>query len=45
MIRSVRKKHSRPERVNYLASVSDLMSALLFVFTCEGGCGKSKGCA
>ena len=32
MIRSVRKKHSRPERVNYLASVSDLMSALLFVF-------------
>lgn len=26
------KKHSRPERVNYLASVSDLMSALLFVF-------------
>ena len=32
MISSVRKKHSRPERVIYLASDSDLMSALLFVF-------------
>lgn len=32
MTRSVRTSRRRGERVNYLASVSDLMSALLFVF-------------
>lgn len=32
MIRSVRKRRDRSDRVNYLASVSDLMSGLLFVF-------------
>lgn len=32
MIRSVRSKRRSSERVNYLASVSDLMSGLLFVF-------------